>query len=187
MLGGGNGCNGQECSFDIATNQTLRVFNTTTRLVTDALFHCFNQFTAYAGDRGYNSNGVCLPPVTVTHPNGVPELEYFKCHAGGMSVTFGNWARVGLPARDQYDKPYTQVVVDYWTSFARNLNSNPDVEYIHIREYWDTLSQITVSGPWEAVKTSAPAMMELQWNSVMVPFPDAKQCAVLGQSLDALL
>ncbi|KAK5133863.1 hypothetical protein LTR08_007194 [Meristemomyces frigidus] len=205
-LGGGNGCNGQECSFDTATNQTLRVFNTTTRIATDASFHCSNQFTAYAGvktgalpnmwfyefnrtyqDPGYNSNGVCLPPVTATHPNGDPNLEYFKCHAGDLSVTFGNWARVGFPARDQYDKPYTQVVVDYWTAFARNLNPNPDVEYLQVRGYWDTLSQIAVSGPWEAVNASAPAMMELQWNSVMVPFPDARQCAVLGQPLDALL
>ncbi|KAK6442396.1 hypothetical protein LTR95_001378 [Oleoguttula sp. CCFEE 5521] len=205
-LGGGNGCDGQPCSFNTATNETLRVFNTTTRILTDASFHCSNQYTAYAGvrtgalpnvwyyefnrtyqDPGYNMNGICLPPVTASHPYGDPELEYFKCHAGDLSITFGNWARVGFPARDEFDKPYTQLVVDYWTAFARNLNPNPDVGYLKARGYWSTLGQINFSGPWEKLNADKPAMMELQWNSKMMPFPDAEQCSVLGQGLDVLL
>lgn len=205
-LGGGHGCDGQNCSFDTALNQTLRVFNTTTRIYTDNSFHCANEFTAYAGvkmgalpniwyfefnrtyqDPAYNTNGVCGAPITATHPFGDPSLEYFKCHAGDLAVTFGNFARVGFPQRDEFDKPYTQTVVDYWTAFARDLDPNPDEGYLNVRGYWDTLSQIRFAAPWGPVNASIPAMMELQWNATMIPFPDERQCDVLGYPSDFLL
>jgi carboxylesterase type B len=187
-------------------NQTIAVFNTTTRIATDASFHCSNQFVAYAGvstgalptvyyyemnrtyqDPGYDSNHVCQAPVTPSHPFGDPEMEYFKCHAGDLAVTFGNWARVGFPTRDEFDKPFTQLVVDYWTTFARSGNPNPSVGYLKARGYWATLAQIDRSGPWEKVEKDRPRMMELQWDHYMRDWTDQKQCAVLGQPTDYLL
>lgn len=189
-----------------SNNATLDVFNTTTRIYTDESFRCFNQFEAYAGvqdgvlpniwfyefnrtyqDPGYDANHVCGAPKTPSHPNGDPSLEYFKCHAGDLANTFGNVARVGFPDRDGLDAPFGQLVTDYWTTFARNLNPNPDMGYLKARGYWNTINQIQVSGAWEKVDAGNPRMMELQWNSLMVPFRDVAQCAVLGYPLDFLL
>ncbi|RFU25155.1 hypothetical protein B7463_g11175, partial [Scytalidium lignicola] len=189
----------------IPSNLILDIFNTTTRIYTDNSFHCANQFTAYAGvksnilpriwyyefnrtyqDPAYNVNGVCGAPITATHPFGDPSMEYFKCHAGDLANTFGNVARVGFPERDGNDMPFAQVVVDYWTTFARNLNPNPDLEYLKVRGYWNTINQINVSGKWEPVDWRKPKMMELQWNSFMTSFKDEQQCAVLGYPLDLL-
>ena len=188
------------------TNATLHVFNTTTRIDTDSGFTCSNQFTAYAGvktgalphvwfyqfnrtyqDPAYNTNGVCGAPVTPTHPNGDPFQEYFKCHAGDLANTFGNVARVGFPDRDGLDAPFGQLVTDYWTTFARNLNPNPDLAYLQARGYWNTANQVAVSGPWDQVDAKSPRQMMLQWNSRMIPFSDIEQCAVLGQPIDKLL
>ena len=36
------------------------------------------------------------------------------------------------------------------------------------------------------VNTSAPSMVVLQQNAVMMGFGDVEQCAVIGQSLDSL-
>ncbi|CAD0087901.1 unnamed protein product, partial [Aureobasidium vineae] len=186
-------------------NATLDVFNTTTRISTDLSFRCVNQFEAYAGvkdgvlpniwfyefnrtyqDPAYNPNLVCAAPVTPSHPYGDPSQEYFKCHAGDLANTFGNVARVGFPDRDGLDAKFGQLMTDYWTSFARNLDPNPDVEYLKVRGYWNTINQIEKSGPWEKVGAAQPRMMELQWNSVMMPFRDVEQCAVLGYPLDYL-
>ncbi|KAK5107289.1 hypothetical protein LTR62_001418 [Meristemomyces frigidus] len=189
-------------------NDTLinQVFNTTVRIATDAGFHCSDENTIIAGastgifpktwffefnrtyqDPGYNMNGVCQAPVTSTHPYGDPELEYFKCHAGDLAMSFGTFARSGFPERDQYDIPFAQLTVDYWTGFARTLDPNPAQEYLMARGYWDTLQQTAFAGPWDPVNARQPEMMELQWNGVMRPLPDAVQCAVLGQGLDSLL
>lgn len=188
------------------TNLTLDVFNTTTRIYTDNSFRCANQFTAYAGvesgilphiwfyefnrtyqDPDYNMNGGCEAPVTTTHPFGDPSMEYFKCHAGDLPNTFGNVARTGFPARDENDMPFAQLVVDYWTAFARNLNPNPSLEYLKVRGYWNTINQIAASGKWASVDSKKPMMMELQWNGLMVPFRDVQQCAVLGLPLEFLV
>ena len=189
---------------DTAVN---KVFNTTTRVYTDISFHCSNEYTAVAAastgiwpaiyygefnrtyqDTGYNMNGVCLPVPTASHPFGFPqEEEYFKCHAGDLANTFGNVARVGFPERDQYDIPFGQLMVDFWTSFARTLDPNPDIGYLKARGYWNTINQINFSGPWKQVNASDPQMMELQWNSRMLPFSDPAQCRVLGQPLGYLL
>jgi len=187
------------------SNITLDIFNTTTRIYTDNSFRCANQFNAYAGvksgifpdiwfyefnrtyqDPAYNTNGVCTAPKTPSHPYGDPSAEYFKCHAGDLANTFGNVARVGFPARDENDMPYAAKVVDYWTTFARNLNPNPDMGYLEARGYWSTIDQINFSGPWEKVVADEPMMMGLQWNGGMIPFADDAQCAVLGYPLDFL-
>jgi hypothetical protein len=189
----------------VTNNATLDVFNTTTRISTDLSFRCVNQFSAYAGvkegvlpntwffefnrtyqDPGYNPNGICAAPITPSHPYGDPSLEYFKCHAGDLANTFGNVARVGFPDRDGLDAKFGQLITDYWTAFARSQDPNPELGYLEVRGYWNTIGQITKSGSWEKVRAEEPRMMELQWNSVMMPFRDVEQCAVLGFPLDYL-
>lgn len=183
-----------------------QVFNTTVRIATDRAFHCSDEYTAIAAastgiwprvyfyefnrtyqEPDYNTTGVCGAPITSEHPYGDPELEYFKCHAGDLPISFGTFARSRYPERDEHDIPFAQLVVDYWTSFARNLDPNPDVGYLRARGYWDTLAQIAFAGPWQPVDAKKPEMMQLQWQGVMAPLPDETQCAVLGQPFDALL
>ncbi|KAK1040329.1 hypothetical protein LTS16_010544 [Friedmanniomyces endolithicus] len=199
-------------AFPLGTGPTLnntalnQVFNTTVRISTDASFHCSDEYTALAAaqngvwpqvwygefnrtyqEPGYNMNNVCQAPVTPSHPYGDPELEYFKCHAGDLPMTFGTFAFTGYPERDENDIPFSQLLVDYWTSFARTMDPNPDVGFLRARGYWSTIGQITVSGAWETVNVTRPEQMELQWNSAMRPLPDAVQCGILGQPLDYLL
>jgi carboxylesterase type B len=187
----------------VPSNQSLDVFNTTTRIDTDTTFRCSSQNTVYAGvrsgrlptvyfyefnrtyqDPGYDMNGVCQPPVTPSHPDGDPSLEYFKCHAGDLAFTFGNVARVGFPARDENDMPFTRLVVDYWTSFARQSDPNLDVNWLAARGYWESILQSEVAGQWPKVEASNPKMMELQWNSFVRGFRDEQQCEVLGLGLE---
>jgi carboxylesterase type B len=183
-----------------------QVFNTTVRIATDRGFRCSDEFTAIAAastgiwprvyfyefnrtyqEPDYNTTGVCGAPITDTHPYGDPELEYFKCHAGDLPISFGTFARSRYAERDAHDIPFSQLVVDYWTSFARNLDPNPNVEYLRARGYWYTLAAIGISGPWQSVDATKPELMLLQPQSTMAPFPDEAQCAVLGQPFDALL
>ncbi|TKA82779.1 hypothetical protein B0A55_01786 [Friedmanniomyces simplex] len=199
-------------AFPIGTGPSLnntpinQIFNTTARIYTDTDFHCSDEYTALAAvqngvwpqvwygefnrtyqEPGYNMNNVCQAPITPSHPYGDPELEYFKCHAGDLPNTFGTFAFTGYPERDEHDIPFSQLIVDYWTSFARTLDPNPEMGYLLARGYWSTINQIAVSGAWESVNVSRPAQMELQWNSAMRPFPEALQCGILGQPLDYLL
>ncbi|KAK0828064.1 hypothetical protein LTR73_005017 [Friedmanniomyces endolithicus] len=199
-------------AFPLGTGPTLnntalnQLFNTTVRISTDSGFHCSDEYTALAAaqtgvwphvwygefnrtyqEPGYNMNNVCQAPVTPSHPYGDPELEYFKCHAGDLPMTFGTFAFTGYPERDENDIPYSQLIVDYWTSFARTMDPNPDVGFLKARGYWSTINQIAVSGAWETLNVTRPEQMELQWNSAMRPLPDAVQCGLLGQPLDYLL
>ncbi|KAK3645529.1 hypothetical protein LTR56_002970 [Elasticomyces elasticus] len=198
--------------FPVGTGPSLnntalnQVFNTTIRIYTDTDFHCSDEFTALGAvnsgvwpkvyyaefnrtyqEPGYNMNNVCQAPVTSTHPFGDPELEYFKCHAGDLPMSFGTFVFTAYPERDENDLAFSQLVVDYWTSFARTLDPNPNVDFLKARGYWSTINQVGVSGTWEQVDVKEPKMLELQWNSAMKPFPDSEQCAILGQPLDYLL
>lgn len=76
--------------------------------------------------------------------------------------------------------------MDYWTSFGRTLNPNPDPEFLRVRGYWNTLNQIAVSGSWDEVNIKQPMQMVLQWNSFMSSFGYEAQCVVVGQPLNYL-
>ena len=59
------------------------------------------------------------------------------------------------------------------------------LEFSRVPGYWDTLSQNALAGDWMPVNTSAPSMVVLQQNAVMMGFGAVEQCAVIGQSLDS--
>jgi hypothetical protein len=126
----------------------------------------------------------CNAPQTSVHPNGDPDGEYFKCHSSDLTQVFGTWRHLGLPERDGYDTPFTQSIVDYWTSFARIHDPNPDPAYLQSRGYANTSAQIHASGRWESVGETDPTMRYLQWPSRQQPLGRASQCAALGQPID---
>lgn len=183
-----------------------QVFNTTVRIATDRGFRCSDDFTAITAastgiwprvyfyefnrtyqEPDYNTTGVRGAPVTTTHPYGDPDLEYFKCYASDLPISFGTFACSRYAEKDAHDIPFSQLLVDYWTRFARNLDPNPNVNYLKARGYWDTLAAIETSWPWQALDATKPELMLLQPQSSMALFPGEAQCAVLGQPFDALL
>lgn len=88
-------------------------------------------------------------------------MEYFKCHAGDVIWPFGVLLRV-LPARDEIDVPFSQLNLNYWTSFVRTYDPNPDLDYLKARDYGSSIAQLKVAGKWEEVKASKPRARWLQ-------------------------
>lgn len=197
----------QEAAFGIADNTvpTLeQIFNASVRIATDGEFTCFELAKAYAGaknkafrstyafefNRTYSPSGYtrtwCDAPKTDARPHGDPDREYYKCHASEQLVVFGNAVRAGQPDRDGLDVPFMQLVVDYWSAFARTGDPNPDEKYLRARGYYGTLAQVENTGRWEAVDAQSPTMRLLQWNGAQIPFVEGSQCKALGLPLDML-
>lgn len=190
------------------SNITLNVFNVTARAATDTIFRCIDQAAAYAAslykvfapnqyfyefNRSYQTPNwdpnkpVCDAPITSTHPYGDPSQEYFKCHSGELYYVFGNILRMGYQFRDEYDLPFSQFVLDSWTSFARSYNPNPDLDLLKARRYGNTTLQLETAGQWTPVSVSSQGvdgMRQLQWPSKQVGFRDVEQCEALGWPID---
>jgi hypothetical protein len=99
-------------------------------------------------------------------------------------VVFGTVRRGGAPDRDGFDVPFMQLVIDYWASFARTGDPNPDKGFLVARGHTHTLSQVEKTGRWEAVKADNPTQRFLQWNGAQVPFGEGEVCKALGAPLD---
>ena len=127
---------------------------------------------------------LCNAPKSPSHPNGDPEGEYFKCHSGDLMEVFGTWRRLGLPERDQNDTPFTQSIVNRWTSFVRTHDPNPDPAYLRIRGYTNTTAEIEASGVWAPVEAADPTMCYLQWPSRQQPLGRDGECAALGMPIN---
>ncbi|OAA64321.1 Carboxylesterase, type B [Niveomyces insectorum RCEF 264] len=189
------------------------IFNASMAIATDGEFTCFDLAKAYSGarhgafaatyayqfNRTYQTAGYtrrwCVPPATAARPHGDPDLEYYKCHAGEQMLVFGTAARGGLPDRDGHDVHFTQLIIDYWSSFARSADPNPPAAYLKVRGHQATLAQAQSTGRWDPVHvgtgagnstSGGPTLRLLQWNGAQVPFGNAKRCAALGVPLDAL-
>lgn len=181
-------------------NETFQVLNVTSRIVTDANMRCDSQAVAYAGaknkvfpavyayqfNRTYQSKGysnfACNAPPTATKPLGDPDQEYLKCHSGEITFVTGSLNR-WQQDRDGNDTPFAQLMVDYWGSFARTGNPNPDKEFLKARGYQGTLDQIGRSGgAWKPVSAENPQLRWLQWGpgEKMADFQDKAQCEALG-------
>ena len=179
-----------------------QIFNTSVRIATDAVFTCYalakaasaarhGAFAAsyvYQFNRTYQTAGYtrpwCVPPKTAARPDGDPDAEYYKCHAGEQMIVFGTARRAGRPDRDGLDVPFMQLVVDYWAAFARSGDPNPDRAYLVARGHAHTLAQVEKTGRWAAVDAEKPTMRLLQWNGAQVPFGEAEVCGALGAPLD---
>lgn len=186
------------------TTDPATIFNASMAIATDGEFACydlaksysaakhstFKSVYAYQFNRTYQTAGYtkpwCTPASSEKRPHGDPDLEYYKCHAGEQMVVFATEARDGLPDRDGFDVPFMQLVVDYWSTFARTGDPNPSPDYLQVRGHNATLQQTQSTGQWTAVNASAPSVRLLQWNGATVPFGNAERCKALGIPLDAL-
>ena len=186
------------------TNQTLNIFNTSSRVATDGEFRCIDQATAYAGlqnsifpvqyfyefNRTYQmpdwspNPPTCQAPVTTEYPNGDPSAEYFKCHSGELYYVFGNVLRMGLPFRDEFDLPFEQYVLDSWASFAREADPNPSLGLLEARGYESTAQQVRNTQKWTPFGKGGYMMRRLQWPAEMVRLDEQSQCRGLGLPLE---
>ncbi|KAG8991937.1 hypothetical protein FRB94_012141 [Tulasnella sp. JGI-2019a] len=183
---------------------TLDLFNVSSRVGTDDLFRCLNQATVHSAvrhgvfstsyyyqfDQSYQAPTfdvnapVCDPPKTAAHPLGDLSLPYLRCHSGDLFYEFGSLGQFGLPIRDAKDVALTQLVMDYWTSFVRTHDPNPDSAYLVARNYTSTMEQIRIGGHWDPVSTASNALHVLSIPSKQGVFSEIEQCAVLGLPID---
>ncbi|PGH08746.1 hypothetical protein AJ80_07784 [Polytolypa hystricis UAMH7299] len=188
-------------------DEILNVFNVTARVATNGVFRCIDQATAYAAIenrllpkvylfefmRSYQPvdwaphDGLCSPPPTETHPYGDPSQEYYKCHAGELYYVWGLLIRAGHPPRDDYDVPFSQYIVDAWTSFARTHDPNPRPDFLAARGFSNTTAHLERSGLWTPATSNSLNLRELDWPSRQVDFKEQEQCEALGVGLDHLL
>ena len=181
-------------------NSTFRSLNVTSRITTDGRFRCDTQAFAHSAvkhnlmpsvyvfefNRTYQppgfSNFACNAPKTTARPNGDPDAEYLKCHSGSMGYMFrsnGRW----LPERDGNDAKFSGLIVDYWTSFARTGNPNPNEAWLEARGYTSTIEQM--DGQWKPVTSQEQNLRWLDWGAAekTVGFQDLKQCEAIGVPL----
>jgi carboxylesterase type B len=179
-----------------------QLYNATVKILTLTMYTCLDRAQAFSGaknevfekvysfnfHRTYspppNDTPFCSAPRTSEHPYGDPSAEYYRCHGGSQVTMFGNYKRVGLPDRDGLDQDFSRLIVDYFSSFVRTGDPNPDEAYLIARGYGSTLAQVQKVGEWEKVDPKSPEWMILEWDGFMTPFGESEVCSVLGQPLD---
>ena len=186
------------------TNATLNLFNLTSRIATDSQFRCLDQATVHSAirnsvfptayyyqfDRSYQPHGydpnapVCDAPITATHPLGDPSLPYFKCHSGDLYFEFGTFGQFSFEYRDDLDLPFSQLVLDYWTSFVRSHDPNPSLEFLSIRGHESTIEAIAASGHWDPVTSKKDTLRRLNYPPEQSDFLESDQCTLLGLPID---
>lgn len=185
-------------------NQTLDLYNMTSRIATDGIFRCVDEATVKRGldtgrfgpevyyyefDRSYQTRGwpgtdVCEAPPTASHPDGDPSLPYFKCHSGELYYVFGNLAFQALPYRDDKDLPFERFVLDSFSSFARTGDPNPDAGFLRARGFTGTAAEIASAGRWRPATKGDLTIRSLDWPSSQGAFRELPQCDALGLGLD---
>ncbi|TFK32362.1 Alpha/Beta hydrolase protein [Crucibulum laeve] len=180
-------------------NQTMNIYNQTSRIGTDGQFRCVDQATliaaakhkvfpsiyAYQFDRSYGGfepiPGTCDPAATAEFPNGDPKLPYFRCHSGELFYMFGTLGQSTAPFRDWDDLVLSQVGVDTWASFARTFNPNPSPEFLAARGYTNTTQILRQAGLWPQVTPGNKTPLRI----IDAPFSNSAwleqaQCDLLG-------
>jgi carboxylesterase type B len=180
-------------------NTTLDIFNVTARIATDVIFRCLDQATVFSAvkhniwdnvwyyqfDRSWQTPGfdpnfpVCDAPITPQFPNGDPNLPYFKCHSGDLYFEFGSLAQFGFPFRDANDWAITKIVMDYWTSFVRTHDPNPDIGFLEARGYESTIEVVKETGHWDSVTKTRNTLRRLNVTPRQDGFLEVQQCEVL--------
>ena len=186
-------------------NVTTNIYNASSAMVTDGEFRCLDEATAYSAalhgsfesiwfyqfNRSYNGYDphppVCEAPPDAEHPFGNPNLEYFKCHSGELSYTFGTLSYTGQPDRDGLDIPMSQFVLDTMASFARTYDPNPNLDWLNARGFTNTTTAAQLSDAWAQVQADDPSLRVFQWPSFQAAFDifsSTERCNALGLPLD---
>lgn len=104
-------------------------------------------------------------------------------HSGDLYYIFGTLSQAGLHYRDSNDVYFTQLIMDYWTSFIRAHDPNPSALYLIARDYTETIKLIAQGGHWDPVSSSKDTLRSLMVPPKQSGFLEVQQCAVLGLPL----
>ncbi|EPS38636.1 hypothetical protein H072_7593 [Dactylellina haptotyla CBS 200.50] len=173
-------------------NPDYAAFNVTARVLTDGISKCGAWSTAYLAAKNNLLPAVYVYEVNRTYqsplytapeceaPNGDPKQEYFKCHSGDLDLTLGALEFAGEKPRDREDLMFSDLLMDYWTSFAWNHDPNPKEQALLARGFWTSMEQVSKTGKWESLKAEQPTMRRLQWDGKQVELNEREQCEALG-------
>jgi carboxylesterase type B len=175
------------------------VFDASGKVLTSGLFKCPTTAFAFSAEKNnifnpvyqFEFNRTYQPARFEDSARGFcgrdvddPEhTEYYKCHAGEVPFTFGNIVSQGWRDRDGLDTRFAQLVVDYWTAFARTGTMKPEDGYLEARGYDQSRSKMEEGGAW---KQSDEGAMVLQWGGLgLVELGDEQiGCKELGLAKD---
>lgn len=184
------------------TANSTNLYNVTVNAANDAMFRCVGQATAVSSSKhelltnvwyyemersyiDYPSRPACNAPVNSSFPFGNPESQIYDCHTGDTIYTFGNVGFAEKPDRDGHDILFAQLMADSWSSFVRDHDPNPDINYLQARGYNDTIRSINATGSWKAVNSTTPSKRLLSaLNPCDVGFTEIEQCADLDLPID---
>ncbi|KAK6350431.1 hypothetical protein TWF718_003623 [Orbilia javanica] len=181
-------------------------FNISTRIMTDYCFTCLTWSTGYSlakhkvvpGVYMYEFNRTymfpiwspsqCNPPPSAEKPLGDYSREYYKCHSGELSYTFGTMGYMGMPDRDDGgDYVFMRWMVDLWAAFVRTGNPNPDKAFLKARGYLGTIDKIEKEGEWGRAAGKKGArdvrLMQLE-GAAMRGYSEVEQCEAMGLGLE---
>jgi hypothetical protein len=114
-------------------------------------------------------------------------LLHTPSHGGEIYYVFGTLGQIQLPFRDEYDLPFSQLVLDTFAAFTRTYDPNPDASFLSTRGYTNTSAALTKAGRWTALSPSANSILRLSWPPKQGTFVEVEQCKLLGLALDYLL
>ncbi|KAJ3028333.1 hypothetical protein HDV00_010468 [Rhizophlyctis rosea] len=181
-------------------NIAADTYNVSQRIVTDTMFRCVDEATAYAatksnalkkvyyyesqrayGETSYNPlNLDVYGPVTPGYPLGNPNLPYYKVHSGDLPFLFGGASHL----RDMHDLHAQQLMMNYFANFMRKADPNPETWYLKARGYKEVLAAVQKTGRWNPVKDAQGPIALLDYPSkIQSGFVDVPQCKFLNYSL----
>ncbi|KAF2847030.1 alpha/beta-hydrolase [Plenodomus tracheiphilus IPT5] len=187
------------------SNTTAAIFNTTSRIATDAQFRCLAQSTAYTAvqnkifseyytyefTRSYQISDwspnppACEAPPSPIHPLGDPDSPaYYRCHSGELYAVFGTTVSQGSLPRDERDIPFSQYVIDTWTAFARTGTPNAEKGFWESRGFVNSTGFAREAGMWRALGQGEKRVRVLGTEVRDGGFREVEQCEVLGLGLE---
>jgi hypothetical protein len=101
-------------------------------------------------------------------------------HSGDLYFEFGTFGQFGLPFRDEHDLPFTQLVLDSFSSFTRTHDPNPSASFLSARGYTNTSKIVATTGKWAPVTKSKDTLRLLNWPPQQSGFLELEQCKLLG-------
>lgn len=155
------------------------VFDATSLLITASFFKCLPHALAYSAVKNNVFDAVYEFQFNRTYSparfdgaaraicgRDTPDPDhdnYYKCHAGEVSYTFGNIAQQGWADRDGLDAAFARLTVDYWSAFARTGTMMPEVGYLDARGFAESKAKMEEAGQW---RNDAKEAMRLQWTGI---------------------
>lgn len=172
-------------------NLQMDAFNVSQRIVTDNMFRCVDQSTAYSGAVSGAFSSAYYYQMNRAgfgyNPNGVPAAgpgPHYLLHGSDVPWLFGTQ----ISYADPLDFLTQVITTTYFAEFIRSGQPNPTEAYLMARGYKDALTGYRKSGPWNMVTgDSGKQMKQMDYPAYDSQFVDEPQCAFLNYSISYYL